>query len=165
MYHGSQFLQVVVGGVGIDDDAVVASAFIKINFPEVADLDRRVDEAVIVRSLVSAAGVRQRCGNAPSRGQIRDVELDRPGAVVDGIHQDLGEIEEGMMLVQLSAVRTRQVGINLVIHFRAGIGSVYFPQTLIQAVHGEWLPGGVLRTHPVHVLRKITDLVKRIPDG
>ena len=42
---------IVVGGVGVDDHAEVATGFVEVGFLKSADFDRRVDEAVIVRGV------------------------------------------------------------------------------------------------------------------
>ena len=48
MEIGDDFVGVVVGGVGVDDDAEVGSGLVEIGFPEIADFYGRVDEAVVI---------------------------------------------------------------------------------------------------------------------
>ena len=64
-------LHVVVGGVGIDNDAEVTASFVEVGFLEIAYLHRRVHQAVIV--LGFERGPRERRRNAPS---IRDFKRD-----------------------------------------------------------------------------------------
>ena len=45
-----------VGGIGIDDDAEMASSFVEIGLFEVTDLHGRVDQAVVIRRAELAAG-------------------------------------------------------------------------------------------------------------
>ena len=58
--RGDDLCHVVVGGVGVDDDAEVAAGFVEVGFLKVADLDRRVDQAVVIRGAELAAGRRGR---------------------------------------------------------------------------------------------------------
>src|SRR5208282_5266909 len=47
--RGDEFFHVVVGGIGVDDDAIVAAGLVEIGFGEVADFDGRINQAVVIR--------------------------------------------------------------------------------------------------------------------
>ena len=48
---GDDLFHVVVGRVGVDDYAEVATGFVEIGLLEIADLDGRIDQAVVVRGV------------------------------------------------------------------------------------------------------------------
>ena len=45
---GDDFVHVVVGGIGVDDDAEVAACLVEVGFLEVANLNGRIDQAVVI---------------------------------------------------------------------------------------------------------------------
>src|ERR1019366_3971701 len=49
---GDEFCRVVVGGVGVDDDAEMAAGFVEVGLLKVSNLDGSVDQAVVVRGAV-----------------------------------------------------------------------------------------------------------------
>ena len=49
MERGNNLCQVEIPGVGVDNDAIVAASLVEIRFLKLADLDRRIDQAIVVR--------------------------------------------------------------------------------------------------------------------
>src|SRR5580704_16979837 len=84
-------------------------------------------------------------------------------ARVDLVHEDLRQIEKGMMRIQLRPERAGRVEVDLIVDHGAGLGVLNLPAALIQFADCERLAGAIAGAHPIDVLRKIADLVERVP--
>ena len=119
--RGNNLCHVVVGGVGVDDDAKVSAAFVEVGLLKVADLDGRVDQTIVIGGgefAVRRARVRGVAMCHPSGTWLKRTFMRRR-ARVHRIHQNLRQIEEGMMRVELRAEWTGRIDVDLILHDRA----------------------------------------------
>ena len=56
MQHGGNLFHVVVAGFGVNHYAIMSAAFVEIGFLKCSDLDRRIDQPVIIFRAESALG-------------------------------------------------------------------------------------------------------------
>src|SRR5579885_3129713 len=92
----------------------MASGFVEVEFFVIAEFEGRVDEAVVIVRAEIEIGCDQRARDVPLARHLAEVDRHRSISGVDGIHQYLSEIQEGMMCVQLSAKRSGRVEVNLI---------------------------------------------------
>ncbi len=85
-------------------------------------------------------------------------------AVVDGIQKNLGQIEEGVLTIQLGAKRAGLVGEDFIFDLCAFFRAAHAPPAFIQLTEGKRVPCGASGVHPVDVLREVANLIKRVPD-
>src|SRR5882672_7691952 len=95
--------QVTKIGGGVDYDAVMAAVFDESRFLELAEFDGRVDEGVVVGGLKVSLAAWERRRHVPAGGDGGEADGHGGVASIGGVHQDFGEIEEGVLGVELCA--------------------------------------------------------------
>src|SRR5271165_1383210 len=96
---------------------------------------------------------------------MAETQVASGSARVDWVHENLREVEEGMMQVQLRAEGSRGIGVDLILDNRAVRRALNLPPALIEFAHRERIAGTIFGADPVHELSEIADLIKRVPDG
>ena len=85
------------------------------------------------------------------------------GARFDRVHEDLREIEEGMVGIQLGAEWAGGVYIDLIVDDGATFGRLDLPSALVEFADRERVAGAVFRVNPVYVLGEVADLIESVP--
>ena len=143
--HGDDLLHVVVRRIGVHDHAIVPAAFVEIRFLEGADFNRSVHQAIVVRrreairrepaSAVAMCHPAGRSVNETSHGRV---------ATIDGIHQNLCQVEKCVLRIQLCAEGAGLISEDFVFDFRALRRSAEVPRRLVHLPHRKRLPIAVL---------------------
>ena len=76
----------------------------------------------------------------PAVGDVAEAQVQGCGARVHGIHQELRQIEEGMMSIELRAEWARRVDVDLIFDDRSAVGALDLPSALVEFAYGESLP-------------------------
>src|SRR5579862_5901146 len=95
--RSDNFIGVVVGRIGVNDDAKVGAGLIEIFFLELADFDGRVDELVVVVGMEFEIGGRQRHRSAPLARQVAEKKCYWRASRVNRVHQDLRQVQKCVM--------------------------------------------------------------------
>ena len=101
----------------------------------------------------------------PAFWDVAEAHALRRAASIDRIHQNLRQIEEGVMWIHLRAKGTGGIDVDLIVHDRSAGCVLNLPAAFVEFAHRKRLAGAILGAHPVHVLGEITNLVKGIPHG
>src|SRR5215469_1261554 len=169
--RGSDLVEnaVRVGGssgiIRVENDAVFAAVGSDVTFLELTHFDGRIDQAVVVVRRVSRSLLGQWGSDSPWRRDIVEFEKLRAAAPILGIEKDFGQIKEGMVRIELSPEGTRRVGEDFVFHARAARRVFKLPAAGIDGMQRQRVTIRIYSSDPVHELRKVADLVERVPDG
>ena len=111
----------------------MCAGFVEIRFLKLPDLHGRIHQAVIIFGAeCSIRQRRQRRRDAPSLGHTVEARRHRRVAGFNGIHQNLRQIEKGVVSVQFRAERTERIHEYLILNDRAVLGSADLPEALVQ---------------------------------
>src|SRR2546430_2072452 len=136
------------------------ATFLEVRLLKLSDLDRRIHQPVIILSAETAAGRwQQRRGNAPRLRHADEVDGYRFIPQVHRIHENFRQIEERMMLIDLSPKGTSGVSVDLIFDRSPALSARNFPPAFLQFLYGQRMTGAILGVHPVHVLGEVTCLV------
>src|ERR1700727_3646198 len=157
------FLHVIIGGIGIDDHAKVCARLVEIGFREIPEFDWRVDQTIIICGGKFFVRSREGGGEAPSLWDLVETNVHGGIARVHWIHENLRQIEERVVVVELSAEGSGRVHVDLVIDDCPRFRAVDFPKTFVDVMHRERPASTILRLQPIHILSKVANLIKSIP--
>src|ERR1700723_2222836 len=164
--HGDDLIHIVVGGFGVNHNAIMSAALVEIRLFKRSHFNRRVDQTIIIPGADSSI-LRQseRPGDLPRLWKMVEAHTHRLTSGVPRIDQKRRTVEEGMMRVELCAEWTKGINKDLILQNCATFGTGNLPAALVQLLHGKRPAGAVFRADPVHVLGEVANLIERIPDG
>src|SRR5689334_995870 len=140
--------RLVVACEGVEYNTVFCPAMLEVEFDKLPELTGAVCQSIVIfraqyvgarASRCSKVRGRERRSKLPIWRSSRDPERDRKFPPVDGIHQNFGEVEEGMMLVELGSERTSLVDDNVVIENNPPRVGTKLPARFVELPHGKLL--------------------------
>ena len=96
-------------------------------------------------------------------GDLAEAHAHGGVARVDRIHQNLREIEKGVMGVQLRAEGAGGIDVDLILDDRTTFSALNLPATFVELAHCEFLARAIFGADPVHILGKVANLIEGVP--
>src|SRR5690348_11059892 len=106
----------------------------------------------------------KRSRNFPCGRNIAECDFRRNRALPFYVAQNLSKIEKCMLRIEFRPVRSGTVAEHLVLNTRSYVRASDPPSALVDLEYWERRAVGIRLLNPVHVLRKIAHLVRRVPD-